>query len=204
MIKVVCFDFGGVYRKPDKSDPPWEVRWRYLQKKIGKNISYGLFVQMQNELDTGKISLREYYLILSKRAGKKLSPEEVKLYAIPKFKKHEFYKDIPRIVSKLQKNGYVTPLISNSIIETARMCRKKGYYKIFSPVFISCEVGLTKSDGGIYKLVFKKLKVKPEECVMIDDNPDYLVVARKIGLKTILFKNPNQLKIELRKLGISL
>jgi len=204
MIKAVCFDFGGVYRKPDRSDPPWRVRWKYLQKKIGKNISYKLFVEMQNELDTGKISLREYYLILSKRVGKKLSPEEVKLYSIPKFKRHEFYKDVPRIVLKLRKKGYLTPLVSNSVKEFARLCRKKGYYKIFSTLFISCEVGLTKIDGSIYRLVFKKLRVKPEECVMIDDNPTYLKSARKFGMRTILFKNPNQLKIELRKLGISL
>jgi putative hydrolase of the HAD superfamily len=51
---------------------------------------------------------------------------------------------------------------------------------------------MRKPELKIYRLTLKKLKVKPEECIFIDDKEKNLKPAKKLGIKTVLAKNPKQ------------
>ena len=58
---------------------------------------------------------------------------------------------------------------------------------------MSYEEGLRKpEDADFYHLAPKRLGVKPEECIFIDDKEENLPPAQSIGIKTVLFKNPQQ------------
>jgi FMN phosphatase YigB (HAD superfamily) len=50
--------------------------------------------------------------------------------------------------------------------------------------------------------MLKKLNSKPNECIIIDDEESNLLPAKKLGIKTILFKNPKQLKEQLESLRL--
>ena len=50
--------------------------------------------------------------------------------------------------------------------------------------------------------VLKKIGLKPEQTVFIDDMKSFIRGARKVGIHTIRFKNRAQLIKDLRKLGI--
>ena len=52
----------------------------------------------------------------------------------------------------------------------------------------------------IYLEVLKKLKVKGDECVFIDNEERNIKTAKSLGMKTILFKSMRQLRKELREL----
>ena len=52
-------------------------------------------------------------------------------------------------------------------------------------------------EDKIFNHVLNSLKINPEESVFIDDKEKNLIFAKKLGIKTILFKNFNQLKEEL-------
>ena len=45
--------------------------------------------------------------------------------------------------------------------------------------------------------MLERLKVKANECIYIDDREVNLEPAKKLGMKTILFRNAKQLKKEL-------
>ncbi|MBU0535753.1 MAG: HAD-IA family hydrolase, partial [Nanoarchaeota archaeon] len=56
----------------------------------------------------------------------------------------------------------------------------------------------------IYLLVLKKIGLKPEECIFIDDRKKYTDAAEKVGINGIQFRDAEQLKKELAGLSIRL
>ena len=56
----------------------------------------------------------------------------------------------------------------------------------------------------VYFLDNMHFKLKPEECIFIDDLKETLKPARKLGMKTILFRNNKQLVRDLRKFNIKI
>jgi len=59
---------------------------------------------------------------------------------------------------------------------------------------------MVKPDPRIFKQLLKKTKCKPEEAIMIGDNPiDDARPAKKLGLNAITYKNYKQLKKEFKK-----
>ena len=64
------------------------------------------------------------------------------------------------------------------------------------------EAGLAKPDVRIFQKALAEAGCRPEECVFIDDNPEFLRGAAKAGMKTILFTSREKLIRSLRKLGV--
>ena len=52
---------------------------------------------------------------------------------------------------------------------------------------------MMKPEPEIYSLAVNKLEIKPEECIFVDDKEENLVPANKMGMKTVLAKNPKQI-----------
>ena len=52
--------------------------------------------------------------------------------------------------------------------------------------------------------MMEKIGKKGEECIFIDDKEKNLITPAKIGIHTLLFKGPEQLLIDLRKLGVKI
>lgn len=75
--------------------------------------------------------------------------------------------------------------------------------QIFDLFVSSCYVGLRKPDERIYRLALDLLQKSPAECCFIDDRPVNVEAAAKVGMRTVLVKNPAQLKTDLEKLGVS-
>ena len=72
--------------------------------------------------------------------------------------------------------------------------------KKFDEVVVSCDVGIRKPNPKIYKMILKKLKLKGKSCIFIDNQKWNLIPAKKLGMKTILFKDNKQADEKLKKL----
>jgi epoxide hydrolase-like predicted phosphatase len=79
--------------------------------------------------------------------------------------------------------------------------REKGY-RIFDVTVFSCIEGIRKPEKGIYEITLIRLGVKPKEAIFIDDKRDNVNGAEKIGINTILFESPEQLKKELSSFSV--
>jgi HAD superfamily hydrolase (TIGR01509 family) len=62
---------------------------------------------------------------------------------------------------------------------------------------------LPKASGKTIRYLAKKFRVKFSEIIYIDDQAENLTAARKLGAKTILYKNFNQFKKDFNKFLIS-
>ena len=72
----------------------------------------------------------------------------------------------------------------------------------FQVFFSSCYVHSRKPEEQIFRLALAVTQRAPEECVFIDDRPLNLESPRKLGINTIHYQNPEQLRKDLTKFGV--
>lgn len=107
------------------------------------------------------------------------------------------------IIEALKKNGYTLGLLSAHGKEWIKYCEDKfDYHRLFHSVMYSFEVGVCKPEPEAFQLMLDKLRVDPKECLFIDDNVINTEAAKKLGINVIQFKNPVQLRKELKTVGV--
>ena len=63
----------------------------------------------------------------------------------------------------------------------------------------SCSVGASKPSPAIYEAALETLGVAASEALYVDDIPEFVEAARKIGLDAIRFKTSELLEVELHR-----
>jgi putative hydrolase of the HAD superfamily len=77
-----------------------------------------------------------------------------------------------------------------------------GLREIFTVFVSSCFVGLRKPEEEIYLLALDLTQKAPDECCFIDDRALNLECARNLGMHPVAMKNADQVRQDLRKLGV--
>lgn len=76
------------------------------------------------------------------------------------------------------------------------------FFQVFDGILVSGKEKLIKPDEKIFERMMEKFDLKPENCLFIDDNLKNVEASRAFGIQTIHFKNPDELREELKKLEI--
>jgi epoxide hydrolase-like predicted phosphatase len=105
------------------------------------------------------------------------------------------------LASMLKDRGYKIGLLSNTDLPSVKFFHKQGY-DIFDVTVFSCEEGIAKPERRIYEIALERLGVGPSEAVFIDDRADFIDGAQKLGMHTIRFEDPQQVKGALASLAI--
>jgi 2-haloacid dehalogenase len=59
---------------------------------------------------------------------------------------------------------------------------------------VSGEEKMVKPDRAIFQVLLDRYGLRPEECLFIDDNPDNIEGARRVGLNGIVFAGAEDLR----------
>jgi len=140
----------------------------------------------------GKINRRNALYIMSRN----LKCSVRKLEKLFKQAYEEHFKKNNRlyeIAYDLKERGYRIGILSDQWYLSKEVLILKKDIKEFRPVIVSCDVGMRKPNPLIYKLLLKKLRLKPSQVLFIDNREWNLRPARELGIKTILFENNEQL-----------
>ena len=82
-------------------------------------------------------------------------------------------------------------IISNAWPYLESMLRLLGLWDYFESVIISAQVGLSKPNPAIYDLAVRTLRIRPEQAIFVDDTPQNVVAAERVGLKGLwLVRSP--------------
>ncbi len=199
MIKAIVFDIGGVLYDEGEANSA-NIK---ICKKFNLNLDKLLKARDRflGPASIGRLSAFEYLASI----GRKLKIKKLKKFVEFSYKTRKdeiiLRKDADNLIKRLKKK-YIIGGLTNITKTNDKIRIEKKFYKHFDFVLKSCEEGMKKPDVKFYKLLLKKVRAMPEEIVFVDDNKKYLIPARKIGMKTILFKNNKQLIKELRKLKV--
>jgi HAD superfamily hydrolase (TIGR01509 family) len=131
---------------------------------------------------------------------KRYSLEEIAKRVVSKYCK---IPEIWNILLPKLKENYKLGIINNGTAITIPYFKKENNFEEFFSTFInSSEINIEKPDSRIYFIALEQMKLKPEECIFIDDTMDNVLGAEKIGMKGLLFTNYQKLITDLKSLNI--
>lgn len=199
MITTIIFDLSEVQLKG----------FYGVEKIIAKKLGLGeeetkqlLYIPELEQLFLGKISEDDYWGHVLEKNNWNISISELKRTIRNNIEAIDGTKEI---IEQLHKKGFKLGLLSDHAREWIEYCEKKfKYHKLFHSKVYSFEIEARKPDEKTFFEILKRLNEKPETCLFVDDLQKNIDGAKKLGMDTILFKNPKQLKRDLKKFSIFL
>ena len=206
-IRAVIFDNNGVlalgrYSIKEMREHKTVGVHKFMAKKLGLNLDSWI-----DAIDTpyalsieGKLSRANTLSTIAKNVD--TNPERlVRLFGKAYKKIFKENRKLFRIAFGLKDKGYKIGLLSDQWWLSKQFLVSEKTKK-FNSVVISCDVGVRKPNTKIYQVLIKKLRLKPQEILFVDDREWNLRGAKKVKIKTILFKNNKQFVRDLKKFGI--
>jgi len=201
MIKAAIFDIGGVL-----------LRWTNLPMfedmdqtlRIPEEIRKEAWTKLSPPFEVGKIKEPEFWQEFTKMTQAEGELPQESLIQREFKKRFTLDTDVVAIAHRLKENGLKLGIISNTIDPHAEILRNSNLFDSFDFVILSNEVGLRKPDSEIYELALAKSGVKSDEAFFVDDLPENIEGAEKVGIHGIQFVNKDQLLSEIKKLGVEI
>ncbi len=159
--------------------------------------------EMVGPLEQGEVSLDEYLDFTILCTGVPIDLEELKAFIFAQSKPNTDTIAMARAVA-LDCNYWVMTLNNESDELNRYRIRSFGLDEIFDAYLSSCWLGLRKPTHKFYDRALSIAQARPEQSLFIDDREQNLTPAAALGMKTILYQSPAQLRAALVANGIHL
>ena len=109
------------------------------------------------------------------------------------------------IMRELKALGIRLFALSNWSAETFSLVRDKfEELDLFEEIFLSGEHKIAKPDERFYRAALQRIDIPTENLVFVDDSHRNVRASEKLGLRALLFTGADQLRSDLRTLGVGL
>ncbi|WP_040463049.1 HAD family hydrolase [Limisalsivibrio acetivorans] len=184
MITTVIFDFGGVI-----AEEGWAKGVRVIAEKCGHEPE-GFFklcvdTLFETGFVTGAVREEEYWEAVSKKTDLCMSVAEMKNEILGRFVVRP---EVIELVKDIRKH-YTTVILSDQTHWLDELNERDGFFENFDHVFNSYHDRKSKRDESYFTDTCRKLNIRPDEAVFIDDNPGNIERCVKMGLYGILCTN---------------
>lgn len=105
--------------------------------------------------------------------------------------------EVIKLCQMLADNGIRLGILSNAIEEHATLLKERGIYAPFNPCIVSCYAKMRKPEESIYRLAIEQAKVRPSECLFVDDLEFNVEIAKRVGMEGYVFTDARGLAEEL-------
>jgi len=182
--KAIIFDLGAVILNINYQNTIDEFNKLEVKNSINfysKKIQTDLF----NQIETGVISSNEFLKALQKETKNANITQVEQAW-------NAMLLDLPQeriqLIKKL-KNSHAIYLLSNTnaihidaFKERLGNTKWLAFCELFDKMYLSHELGLRKPNVKIFEYVLKEQKLKAEEVLFIDDSPQHIASAKKLGI----------------------
>lgn len=173
--KAVLFDMDGVIVD---SMPYHFISWFETLKKY--NVTVSPFDIYENEGEKCEICVKRFFKRDNIKCNDKIVEEVLqvrdKLYK--KYFKVHLFADIVSVLNKLKEKGFLLAIVTGSNREKVKSMLPKKIISNFDVIIAADMIKRGKPHPDSYLTAAKQLKVKPEECIVIENAP-YGIKAAK-------------------------
>ncbi len=152
--------------------------------------------------EEGRMTLDEYLNCTVFHEPRPFSRDEFRAFMLAQ--SHPFPQSIALARELADTRRYRMMTLNNESTElnTYRL-QHFGLREIFVAYFSSCWMGVVKPSRYIFERALSFSQAEAERSVFIDDRDRNLDPAKAIGMHTILFRSPDQLRQDLSRLGVT-
>lgn len=196
MIKAIIFDFGRVItaQKPLSLFRSYEIELG-LDPDTINSIMFDS--QAWQDALLGRKTTEEFWHLIGPELGLNTA-DEVNRFRRRYHADEAINEAVLDLIRKLC-GRYKLAILSNAPPDLTRWLADWEMRDLFEVVFCSGDEGMIKPDPAAFKLTLERLGVEPGEAVFIDDTPEHVEAARKLGIQGIIFTTVAALKDDLTK-----
>ena len=185
-IKTIIFDLGAVLLNINYQLTITEfakLGVKNADSFYSKEVQTNLF----NDIESGEISADSFLKLLQKETNN-ASKNEVRnawnamLIDLPK--------ERIELLKQLKQDFPIYLLSNTNSIHISEFRKKIGetkyqeFYNLFDKVYYSHEIGFRKPNKDAFQLILDENNIKANEVLFIDDSPQHIEGANKLGIQT--------------------
>ena len=193
--KAIIFDLGAVLLNinyQNTIDEFFKLGVKNASTFYSKKVQADLF----NQIETGKITNQKFLAELQKETNNATIDQVKKAW-------NAMLLDLPKerinLLRKLTQDYPIFLLSNTNAIHISAIKKYLGenvytnFYNLFNNVYYSHEIGIRKPNKEAFQLILKENTLKAHEVLFIDDSPQHIEGAKKIGLNTYHLKNGEEI-----------
>ena len=194
-IKAIIFDLGAVILNinyQNTIDSFSKLGVKNASTFYSKKAQTNLF----NQIETGGITAEKFLAELQKETDNASINQVSEAW-------NAMLLDLPEnrltLIQSLKKKYSIYLLSNTNSIHIDAFKKKIGNIKwvkfcnLFDKMYLSHEVGLRKPNASIFEYILKEQNLQAHEVFFIDDSPEHIEGANKLGIKTHHLKNGEEI-----------
>ena len=200
-IKNIIFDLGGVLID-------WNPDYVFLKEFKGDRVKLKEFYEKVCTFEWNENQDAGYPLDKATEDRIKIFPEhedQIRMYygRWEEMIGGEIEEVVKILKNIVKENKFRVLALTNWSAETFPIALKKfDFLHLFEGIVVSGTEKTRKPFSNIYEIILNRYNLIATESIFVDDNIRNIKAASKFGIKTIHFKNPLQLKSDLKINGI--
>jgi putative hydrolase of the HAD superfamily len=195
-IRGLVLDYGGVLTLPQDTA---SVDRMVVYLELDRDAFRRVYRAQRPVYDSGQVSGEQYWRGVIQGCG--LDPDQVDLsYLIAQDIQSwtQLNQAMVQFVHQVRQRVYRLAIISNMTRNTLDSMRRHfEWLALFDECVFSCELGTNKPGREIYEHCLRKLDLRADECLFVDDSAENVRGAREVGMAAIRFESTDRFLIEL-------
>jgi putative hydrolase of the HAD superfamily len=156
---------------------------------------------VEDAFETGQLGWEGYLAATVFYEPRPFSPEEFRAFMF------EWSREHPAAIATARalrtRGEHVMAALNNESRDLNEYrIRTFGLTDVFHVFFSSCYTGRRKPDPDAFRYALQFLQREPEETLFLDDRPENVAAAARLGLRTLLVRDPGRLSEELAGAGV--
>ena len=185
MIKAIIFDLGNVIVNIDRSNLYKE--WAEKSNRGAKDvIDFYSNSKAIRKFEKGRLSPKEFYRKARNELGLRMGFREFKISYCNIF---SLNREVADEIRKLKKHYRLVLLSNTDRLNFEYIKNKFRIVDVFDDYVLSYKTGMRKPNPLIFVEAVRKCRASPFSCMYFDDIPEFVMVARLVGIKAYVFSD---------------